>query len=629
MPKQIQKRDALKGVTQTRKATMAKKQTKDDAITFVMVSDQNEGMRFDWWSGDEYIERLDINGANMESLNTFFKNHDREVDDAIGRVENKRKDGDFLLGDVIFDESGADIKRKYENRTLTDVSIGYKINKYEVEERENEPDIVTITDFDIMELSAVGIGFDSGAKKRESNNKEIHAMDEKLQERLLELESIAKRSKEQDKELNDLRATAEAERQKEITTLKAEKAELERKAEINAIATKYNASDAIREKFMKSGTVADLQAAILDERSKEQPNVPAHVGDTPNRDDMMRAMEDAIVMRSGSKVATPHGDANMFRGMSMVDMAKKVTGASGYDRNDIASRAMATTDFPMLLVSSGNRVLEANFDEQASTYQSWVSETDLPDFKTQTNVTLGSAGRLAKVAENGALTEETVAEAYEQWAIESYGKEFILSRQMIINDDLGAFTNLLAEFGRMAKRTANGIAYDLLQGTGDFATYTMQDGFPVFDATNHNNYTTTGTALSELSLTAARTMMMRQTDAKGNALNIMPKFLIVAPEQETLAKKLIASPSLDAANPAIQNPFVNSMVVVVDAELANGVWYIAGDRRTIKAGYLAGTGRRPIVQLDTTSLTQTVFQGVFDFGVVAEDYRGLYKNAGA
>jgi hypothetical protein len=92
---------------------------------------------------------------------------------------------------------------------------------------------------------------------------------------------------------------------------------------------------------------------------------------------------------------------------------------------------------------------------------------------------------------------------------------------------------------------------------------------------------------------------------------------------------LIASASIDTTNPALQNPFQNSMTVIVDAELTAGAWYVAGDRRTIKAGYLAGTGRRPIVQLDTTSLTKTVFQGVFDFGVVAEDYRSLYKNLGA
>ena len=78
-------------------------------------------------------------------------------------------DGGTIISDVWFG-SGTDeqnIWRKYDEDILTDVSIGYQINKYEVEEREGEPDLVTIIDYEIFELSAVGVGFDNGAKKRE------------------------------------------------------------------------------------------------------------------------------------------------------------------------------------------------------------------------------------------------------------------------------------------------------------------------------------------------------------------------------------------------------------------------------------------------------------------------------
>ena len=202
---------------------------------------------------------------------------------------------------------------------------------------------------------------------------------------------------------------------------------------------------------------------------------------------------------------------------------------------------------------------------------------------------------------------------------------------MIINDDLGAFNDLLSEFGKMAKRTANGLVYDLLQGAGDYAGYVMSDGNAIFDAVNHKNYHSTGTALSATTLEAARVLVMRQKSAKGDALNILPRYLIVAPEQEITALTLINSTAstIDNKNNGVLNPFTNSLQVIVDSELAAGAWYLAGGTRTIKAGYLAGTGRRPIVQLDSTSLTKTIFQGVFDFGVVAEDHRSLYKNNGA
>lgn len=135
-------------------------------IPFIMVSNHNEGERYDWWEDETYIEKLDVNGADTKRLTTFFKDHNRNVDDAIGRVENTRVDGGCLKCDVIFgtDEDSEKIFKKYQDGILTDVSIGYTINDVNVERVKGETPIVTVTDFSILELSAVGIGFDKGAK---------------------------------------------------------------------------------------------------------------------------------------------------------------------------------------------------------------------------------------------------------------------------------------------------------------------------------------------------------------------------------------------------------------------------------------------------------------------------------
>ena len=163
----LEKREALLGQVHNRKATfVGRTEGKDSTHSFIFVSDDNGGMRYDWFSGESYEEKLDTAGGSTESLNTFFKDHNRSVDSAVGRIENVRVDGGTIKGDVVFG-SGDDeqsIFRKYSEGILTDVSIGYRINKYEVEEREGEHDVVTVTDYDIFEVSAVGIGFDKGAK---------------------------------------------------------------------------------------------------------------------------------------------------------------------------------------------------------------------------------------------------------------------------------------------------------------------------------------------------------------------------------------------------------------------------------------------------------------------------------
>ncbi len=192
MPK-LMKRDALSGVLHARAESVPPTETDNDRkLTFTIVSPKNDGMRYDWFSGESYIERLDVSGAKTERLNTFFKDHNRGVDDAIGKVESIRMDGDSLKADVVFGSDADSILTKYREGVLTDVSIGYAIEKYEVEEREGEADIVTVTEFEIFELSAVGIGFDRGAKHERAMSDIAPEQLREIGERLDRVASILK-----------------------------------------------------------------------------------------------------------------------------------------------------------------------------------------------------------------------------------------------------------------------------------------------------------------------------------------------------------------------------------------------------------------------------------------------------
>jgi hypothetical protein len=134
-------------------------------VSFVLISDNNAGERFDWWEGEVYIEELDVQGADYQGLRTFFKDHRPSVDNAIGRVENARVDGSTLKADVVFgsDDRSKEVFTKYADGILTDVSIGYRINDVVITKKDGEPDHVLVTDFEIVELSAVWKGFDAGA----------------------------------------------------------------------------------------------------------------------------------------------------------------------------------------------------------------------------------------------------------------------------------------------------------------------------------------------------------------------------------------------------------------------------------------------------------------------------------
>lgn len=603
-------------------------------IPFILVSKDNQGERFDWWNDEVYIEKLDVNGANYERLKTFFKDHIRSVDNAIGRVENIRIEDGELKADVIFgsDEESEKIFRKYLDGILTDCSIGYKIINVTTEERKGEPTIVTVTEFEIRELSAVGIGFDKGATVGRNLEQGDDSMDKKLRKELEELRSaVDGLTAEQKTRMDELtRLEEEAQRATDDNTLVQNvNAETQRTADIMGLVVAGQLTNERGLEFIQNKTSIDsVRKAILDERVQSSKPVVV-VGGIPGASDMQRAIEDSILLRCGVDVVNTHKDVNMFRGASMVEIARHLTGASGYDKLDIAQRAMSNDQFTLLLGNVANRVVTDSFEKQEGTYGLWTRNVDLPDFRIRNEVGLVNPnGRLRKLGEKSEAKNIEFDENGEAWKLESYGEKFLLTRQMIVNDDLGVFTSIVNEFGSMAKRTANGLVYDLLQKKGDFVNYKMADNKAIFESGTHKNISATGGAISTDSLSAGRTSMRRQMNGK-EQLNIAPKFLIVSPENETLALQLMQSEAdLSSGNSGVKNIFKNTLTAIIESELDAQAWYLAAARKTIKTGTLAGTNGMPIVRQNNASLGGTEFECVFDFGLVCEDYRGLYKNSG-
>lgn len=627
----------VQGQTVERKLTIESNSINESErkIPFILVSKDNQGERFDWWKDEIYIEKLDVNGANYERLKTFFKDHIRSVDSAIGKVENIRIEDGELKADVVFgsDDESEKIFRKYVDGILTDCSIGYKIINVTTEERKGEPTIVTVTEFEIRELSAVGIGFDKGATVGRDFENVGENMNEKLRKELESLRAaVDGLTAEQKTRLDELvRLEEEAKRvsSDNLATQNVEN-ETQRTADIMSLVVAGEITNERGLDFIKSKTSIDaVRKAILDERVQQSKPVVV-VGGIPGASDMARAIEDSILLRCGLDITNTHKDVNMFRSASLVDIARHLTGAVGYDKNDIAQRAMSSDQFTLLLGNVANRVVADSFEKQEGTYGLWTRNVDLPDFRIRNEVGLVNPnGRLRKLGgERGEAKNIEFDENGEAWKLESYGEKFFLTRQMIVNDDLGVFTGIVNEFGSMAKRTANGLVYDLLQKKGDFSNYKMADNKVIFESGTHKNISATGGAISTQTLSDGRTSMRRQMFGK-EQLNISPKFLLVSPENETLALQIMQSEAdITGSNSGVKNIWKNSLTAIIESELDAQAWYLAAARKTIKTGTLAGTNGMPIVRQNNSSLSGTEFECVFDFGLVCEDFRGLYKNSG-
>ncbi len=117
-------------------------------------------------------------------------------------------------------------------------------------------------------------------------------------------------------------------------------------------------------------------------------------------------------------------------------------------KNQIIERAMTTSDFPILLQGTGERFLRAGYQSYSGGIRQIARQTTARDFRAKTRVQLGEAPTLEKVNEGGVFKYGAMAEAAESYSLASYGKIIPLSRQAIVNDDLGAFADIATKLGR-------------------------------------------------------------------------------------------------------------------------------------------------------------------------------------
>ncbi|MBL0029146.1 MAG: hypothetical protein IPO95_08765 [Rhodanobacteraceae bacterium] len=110
-----------------------------------------------------------------------------------------------------------------------------------------------------------------------------------------------------------------------------------------------------------------------------------------------------------------------------------------------------------------------------------MRETEAENFKTLSRVQRSEAPALLAVSEGAEITEGSFGERRETYALTSYGRIFSITRQAMVNDDLGAFTTLPQAFGQAARRKEADVVYSILTANAD-----MSDSVDLFHATHRN-----------------------------------------------------------------------------------------------------------------------------------------------
>ncbi|WP_026486691.1 prohead protease/major capsid protein fusion protein [Caldanaerobius polysaccharolyticus] len=622
------------GIQQNRTIEMAVREVKAEErrVTVSFSSEQP----VDRWYGIEILQH-DEGNVNLERLNSIgvaLFNHNRDY--VIGRIENARLAADEkrAYADIVFDtDPEADlIYQKVKNGTLKGVSVGYTVDVWEEvaagktssNGRFLGPAYVA-TKWTPLEISIVSVPADDtvGVGREVEEPKPI-----KEEEKIMGEENRDKTL--QVSEPVDL----EAEREKVI------QAERQRVSEITALCRDFEIAP---DEYIKSGaTIDQVRAKILEKLKAERKPSAAPVPDVriekEEADKFREAATDAILLRSGIKLDKPADGARDLRGMKLRDLAIEClirAGRSNAHRldNDTLFREALTPDsqFTSILSNAVNKSMATAYKAATTTYEAWTSRGSNPDFKAATVYQISEAGELLPMTQSGEFKFDEMTDQGVTKAVATFGRSFGMTRQALINDDIGILTRVPEAYVRAARRGINKLVYKMLGSNP-----TIYDGKTLFHA-QHNNLASTAGAIGTDTIGEGRKAMRKQKNLGGKeTLNISPAFLIVPAALETVAQKfLMSTADPNQANPGVVNIFRNSLNLVVDAELddySETAWYLAAspsDIDTIEVTYLNGNDM-PILEsqvgFDFLGIKWRIY---IDYGVTVLDYRGLYKNPGA
>lgn len=646
------------------------------------VDEDNRTVELVWTTGARvlrgYYERffeelsLDPKHVRLERLNNgapFLADHDGySVARTLGVVESARLEKGRGVAVVRFakaeDDPEADkVFRKIKDGIIQNVSVGYRIHKLEkVEESSGEIPVYRATDWEPFEISAVAMGADDGAGFRSAADPKETNRCEFITRGLPHEESRKMEKTEQ--ELAAEKAAAE----KRAAEIKAAteagiKAERERVSGITSAVRAAKLGDDFAAKLIADDVALDkARAMVLDELAKgsEEIKTESHVRITDDgADRFARGATAWLLQKGGSDVVKRAAKAGVegfekiefdpgeFRGASIADLARMFLASKGiqvrgFDKVAIVKRAMqyrspgmaSTSDFPTILENVLHKTMLGAYAITPDTWRRFCKVGSVSDFRSHHRYRNGSFGTLDTLSEHGEYKSKSIPDAEKASVqVAAYGNMIALTRQVIVNDDMGAFTGLAERFGRSAALTIESKVYAMLglnSGLGP-----LQSDNEAFFHSNRKNVNATGSALTVAGLDADAVVMASQTDPSGNEiLQLTPKVLLVPLSLGGTAKVLNgAQYDPDTANKLQKPNMVQNMFsdIVATGRLSGTRRYLFADPSTanaIEVSFLEGAQGPALESQDGWRVDGTEWKVSLDFGVDFVDPRGAVTNAG-
>jgi phage major head subunit gpT-like protein len=354
------------------------------------------------------------------------------------------------------------------------------------------------------------------------------------------------------------------------------------------------------------------------------------------------ANEDYLVKRFGDKVVQS-AHTEFRRRMGLQRLLLEAAWANGYSGRTFESdgesiykmltAAFSTNDIDGILGNTANKFLLDGFNSVETVYQRISKKRTVSDLKQITSYRMLGDFQFVEVGSSGELQHGNLGEESFTNQARTYGIMHAITRTNIINDDMGALTDVPSQIGRGAGEKINDVfwtAFAALTLTGQNAS---TGAFGI-----------AGLSAAELKFLDKTYTVTVQSKSVTKPLNVKPSILLVPNALKSAAEQLIGSAGLLAtgdtdATMAANNPHAGKWKVETSSYLGDSgycdsttEYYLLASPSAmplLTMAYLGGVENPTFERADADfNVLGIQMRGFLDFGVGEADVRAAVKSSG-
>ena len=307
--------------------------------------------------------------------------------------------------------------------------------------------------------------------------------------------------------------------------------------------------------------------------------------------ELMQLMEDWKGYTSLSDINRGEGYGQKLT--EVINLLSNAQGLPAHRHEYLIREALTTSDFPYLFGDVLDRQVLASYKAVDPVWKAIVKMSTVPDFREARRFWItGGDQHLDRVTEKGEYLASERNEDYHSLYVYKYGRQFDISWEAMINDEMNALKDTPERFARAAVRTEHRIATGLY--AGDFGvnhTANLYASAVAGEVNADNN------VLTIANLEAALGAMAVFTDAGGEMIQNRAKYLVVPPALEMTAKAILTSTTMMRADAGAPAPYPTSNVVsqmglqlivdpylpILDTTQGSVAWYLFANPQDVAA----------------------------------------------